>query len=93
MTEEEKTDVMVMLARIDERTQLIREDVDALKHVILEGNGSPALTVQVASLSERFDTLEKSTAARWTFKGLVITGAVALLTSGGCTAVVLKLLG
>jgi hypothetical protein len=47
-----------LLVRIDERTEQTQKDVDLLKHVILEGNGTPALTVQVATLNTRLSSIE-----------------------------------
>lgn len=53
-------DMKVMLVRIDERTEQMQSDVDQLKHVLLEGNGSPAVTVQVATMNERLKSIEES---------------------------------
>lgn len=47
-----------LLIRIDERTEKTQKDVDLLKHVILEGNGTPALTVQVATINTRLASIE-----------------------------------
>jgi hypothetical protein len=47
-----------LLVRIDERTEQTQKDVDLLKHVILEGNGTPALTVQVATINTRLSSIE-----------------------------------
>jgi hypothetical protein len=52
-------DFKEMLARIDERTDQTQKDVDLLKHVILEGNGTPAMTVRVATQDERLKALEE----------------------------------
>lgn len=52
-------DVKVMLVRIDERTQKMQDDVDKLKHVLIEGNGTPAVTVQVATMDQRLKQLEE----------------------------------
>ena len=56
-----------MLARLDEKTdrfaqdiEAIRKDVGGLRHVLLEGNGTPALTVQVARLDERIVAMERT---------------------------------
>ncbi len=55
----EQDGIRALLARIDERTQQTAEDVDKLKHVLLEGNGTPAVIVQVATHAERLKTLEE----------------------------------
>lgn len=47
-----------LLSRIDERTEFIQDRVDKLAHVVLEGNGTPALTVTVAQNAVRLDALE-----------------------------------
>ena len=51
---------MAMLARLDEKTDLVVQDVGRLRHVLLEGNGTPALTVQVARLDERVSAMERT---------------------------------
>ncbi len=55
----DKDDMKEMLVRIDERTEQTQKDVDKLKHVLLEGNGSPAITIQVATQAERLKVLEE----------------------------------
>lgn len=47
-----------LLIRIDERTEQTQKDVDLLKHVILEGNGTPPMTVQIATMFTRLESLE-----------------------------------
>jgi hypothetical protein len=54
------------LARLDERMKSMDErgermeaNIEKLKHVLLEGNGSPAITVQVATLDQRLKNLEE----------------------------------
>ena len=51
-------DVSALLQRLDERTEKTEEMVGKLAHVILEGNGTPALTVQIATLTEKVKSLE-----------------------------------
>jgi len=50
---------VALLARLDERTQRMEDKVDKLSHVLLEGNGVPAVTVQVATLNEKVSQLEE----------------------------------
>lgn len=37
----------------------VKEDVEQIKHVLLEGNGRPAMTVQVATMDQRIKNLEE----------------------------------
>ncbi len=55
----DNSEMKEMLVRIDERTEQMQDDVGKLKHVLLEGNGSPAITVQVATQAERLKVLEE----------------------------------
>lgn len=48
-----------LLARLDERTESMAKDLDQVKHVLLEGNGSPPMTVQVATMYARIVNLEE----------------------------------
>lgn len=57
MTEEVRT----VLVRIDERTERTELQVEKLTHVILEGNGTPAITVQLATLALKVASLENVT--------------------------------
>lgn len=52
-------DIRQFIARNDERWERVKDDLDKLKHVLLEGNGTPAMTVQVATMNERLKTLEE----------------------------------
>lgn len=51
--------IVQLLGRLDERTSGMAEKVDKLAHVLLEGNGVPAVTVQLATLNEKVATIEK----------------------------------
>lgn len=74
MADQDDVKVLVeTIRRIDERTMRIADDVDALKHVVLEGNGTPALTVQVASLRERVTAVELSKKAKYALWVALIT--------------------
>lgn len=58
MTDAEYAELKGILERLDERTDGMKNDVDSIKHVLLEGNGSPALTVQVATMDTRLKNVE-----------------------------------
>lgn len=78
MTDEE---MLGLLVRLDERTKTMADDVEQLKHVILEGNGTPALTVQVARLDERLDQVDREREAklpRWSIY-VAVAGVAATL--------------
>jgi len=70
-----------LLVRIDERTEQTQKDVNLLKHVILEGNGTPALTVQVATLNTRLSSMEEnnkeSSIPRHVTVGLIVSVIIA----------------
>ena len=53
-------DVRELLVRLDERTETMADDIDQVKHVLLEGNGTPAITVQVATMNERLKSIEEA---------------------------------
>lgn len=61
MTNEE---MLGLLVRLDERTERMADDVDQLKHAVLEGNGSPSLMVQVARNDERITSMEEGSKGR-----------------------------
>lgn len=52
-------DMLGLLIRVDERTKTLVEDVGQLKHVLLEGNGTPAVTVQLATLNTEMATVKE----------------------------------
>lgn len=56
MSDEE---IKVFVARMDERWERVEEDLKKLKHVLLEGNGSPAVIVTVATMDQRIKQLEE----------------------------------
>lgn len=51
-----------MLSTLVERTQHTSDDVKQLRHVLLEGNGVPPLTTQVATLNQRMDAADAKAA-------------------------------
>lgn len=57
--EEFIAEIKGMFNVLDERTKAMKDGLDVLKHVLLEGNGSPALTVQVATIDTRLKTVEE----------------------------------
>lgn len=48
-----------ILSRLDERTERMEDDLDKVKHVLIEGNGKPSIVVQVATMNERLSSLEE----------------------------------
>lgn len=56
MSDEE---IKMVIVRMDERWERVEEDLKKLKHVLLEGNGSPPMTVQVATIDQRLKQLEE----------------------------------
>jgi hypothetical protein len=52
---EERTE---LIARLDERGRVMAEQIEKISHTLLDGNGSPPLTVTVARLDERLQKLE-----------------------------------
>ena len=48
-----------ILSRLDERTERMEDDLDKVKHVLIEGNGKPSIVVQVATMNERHSSLEE----------------------------------
>lgn len=61
MTDDERDTLLIEL-----RTELknLRDDVDDIRHVLLEGNGKPALTEQVLVNKIKIDRLEEERADR-----------------------------
>jgi hypothetical protein len=75
-------DTRDLLVRIDERTKQTADDVDLLKHVILEGNGTPAITVQVATMNERLKSIEESEKDEKIPRHVTLGIAVSILLAG-----------
>lgn len=51
MTEEEKMQLMEfreLLTRMDGRLERLESDMEDVRHVLIEGNGKPAMTVRMA---------------------------------------------
>jgi hypothetical protein len=75
-------DIKAFMVRMDERWERVEEDLDKLKHVLLEGNGSPAMTVQVALQEQRLRSLEESKkdekVPRSVWVGLLITSILSI---------------
>lgn len=55
---EQQEDIRVILERLDGRGERMEDDLKKLKHVLLEGNGTPAMTVQVATMDQRIKAIE-----------------------------------
>ncbi len=49
-----------LLGRLDERGAVMADQVERITHTLLDGNGSPALTVTVARIDERLQKLEST---------------------------------
>lgn len=88
MTDE---DVLALLVRVDERTEKVQTDVEKLNHVLLEGNGSPSITVQVATLNEKVGNLEQQANGyripRQVWMGIIVSAVI------GLTGIVAQLAG
>ncbi len=50
---EKDLDLAAAVGTLMERTKTIMDDVGTLRHVLIEGNGVPPITVQVATLVEQ----------------------------------------
>lgn len=78
-----ENEMCVLLTRLDERVRLMADNVGQLHHVLLEGNGSPALTVQVATIDARLDGLEEAgkdyRIPRHVWAGIIVSALVGLL--------------
>jgi hypothetical protein len=82
-----------LLIRLDERTERMEKDFDdrgnrmekdigMLKHVLIEGNGVPAVTVQLATLAEQVSTLKSNERdyriPRYIWLGIVVSALIGL---------------
>lgn len=62
----------------------IKEDVEQIKHVLLEGNGTPAMTVRIALAEQQLDRLreerddKKMPRAAWV--AIVVSSLLALMS-------------
>jgi hypothetical protein len=63
-----------LLSRIDERTERMSEQLDALEKYVFRGNGKPAL-------ASRVDALEANTAARAHVMAAVVAAIGSLLVT------------
>lgn len=64
MSDEEVTAVREFLAKLEAKLENIEQDVSKLKHVLIEGNGQPAMTVRVAILENELDRVKEERADR-----------------------------
>lgn len=53
-----EVDIYGLLIKLDGRMEELAKDVAKLSHVILEGNGTPPMTVKVATLETRVNLIE-----------------------------------
>lgn len=74
-----------LVARIDERTKAMADDLTHVKEVLIDGNGVPPLTVTVARLDERVKTMEEAEPQRlgggdrYMLYGALVSGVVTLI--------------
>ncbi len=87
--EEDTGALASLLSRLDERTEHMAEDVAQLKHVIIDGNGSPSMVVAVATLTEKVSALESNSAKSKLSAGEKIA---AVLTSAGVFVTLLEMI-
>lgn len=73
------TEMVELLGRLDERTERMSDALDKITHVLFEGNGTPAITTQVADINARVRTLETATVPRPVLYGLVVTIVLGVL--------------
>lgn len=67
MTEEEKMEFMEfrdLLTRMDGRLQRLESDMEDVRHVLIEGNGRPAMTVRMALAENELQRLTEDRADR-----------------------------
>lgn len=53
-------DANVLLARIDEKLTKVVTEVGELHHILLTGNGQPAIVSQIAVITEKVENLEQT---------------------------------
>ncbi len=58
----EDNDIKLFMARMDERWERVEEDLGKLKHVLLEGNGTPAMTVRMALMEQELARVKEERA-------------------------------
>lgn len=68
----------------------LRADVEAIKHVLLEGNGTPPMTVRVALLESEIDRVREERTDRKVPRAVWV--GIALSTVVGIAAVITSLL-
>lgn len=77
-----ENDAYGLLIRLNERMEGMARDVEQLKHVLLEGNGSPSLTVQVATINTRLHSLEETNKdyriPRHVWVGIVVSALIGI---------------
>jgi len=65
MTEEELQNFMefkTLLTRMDGRLERLEQDMEDVRHVLIEGNGQPAMTVRVALAENEIKRLNEERA-------------------------------
>lgn len=87
-------DLKLLLVRMHEQIKNLQDDVDQIKHVLIEGNGQPALTTQVAINRTKIEKLEEEDQSkkipRAVWAGIIVSIVLSLsgfvcntITAGG----------
>jgi tetrahydromethanopterin S-methyltransferase subunit B len=79
MTEQEMCGLLI---KLNERVEMAATLVKQLYHVLLEGNGTPPITVQVATIDTRLSSLEKTASPLTVQVATMDTRLIAMEQSG-----------
>ncbi len=78
-----ESELAELLGRLDERTEYIQNTVEKLAHTVLDGNGSPALTVTVATTATRVAAIEEqlreAKTPRHIWVGIIFSALIAIV--------------
>lgn len=92
MTEEEKMEFMEfrdLLTRMDGRLERLESDMEDVRHVLIEGNGKPAMTVRMALAENELQRLTEERADRKMPRAAWVAILISALLSLGGIAVAL----
>ena len=84
MTEEEKVEFMEfrdLLTRMDGRLERLESDMEDVRHVLIEGNGKPAMTVRMALAENELQRLTEERADRKMPRSVWVTMVVSSAVS------------
>lgn len=88
MTNEDRDNLLIELKL---KVSNVQDDVEQIKHVLLEGNGSPSLTAQVLTHKLKLERLEEersdSKVPRSVWIGIVVSGLIGI---GGIVSTLVK---